>query len=177
MIKYWNERKVSYTGDYPRVYWPEHPMSDCIGMLKIHRAVMAEIVGRILVPSEIVHHKDENRLNWEIENLELTNLSDHAFHHGNVNAVYTPCGFCSEMVRVWGVRAEKYNRYFCDTYCHHKFQERIDWPSDSVLSKLVWIKPATSLAKEWGVSDRAIQKRCKRRGIPTPPRGYWAKNK
>lgn len=46
--------------------------------------------------------------------------------------------------------------------------------TDAELSKLVWVKPITSIAKEVGISDAAIRKRCKRRGIPTPGVGYWS---
>jgi hypothetical protein len=55
--------------------------------------------------------------------------------------------------------------------------EKIQWPSDEQLAEMVWQKPRTTLAKELGVSDRAIGKRCKVRNIPQPPRGYWAKQK
>jgi hypothetical protein len=61
--------------------------------------------------------------------------------------------------------------------CDHKKQERISWPDDKELAKLVWEKPRTTLAKEFGVSDSAISKRCKLRGISKPPRGYWTKKK
>lgn len=37
----------------------------------------------------------------------------------------------------------------------------------------VWSKPAVKLAKEYGVSDVAINKACKRHNIPRPCRGYW----
>lgn len=43
------------------------------------------------------------------------------------------------------------------------------------LYNLVWKKPATQIAKEYGLSDRGLGKLCERYGIPTPPRGYWAK--
>lgn len=49
------------------------------------------------------------------------------------------------------------------------------WPSDEELKKLVWVKPSTSIAEDLGVSSNAVKKRCKRRGIETPPRGYWSK--
>lgn len=42
------------------------------------------------------------------------------------------------------------------------------------LYKLVWSEPATKLAEEFGVSDVAIIKACKRHEVPRPPRGYWA---
>jgi len=47
--------------------------------------------------------------------------------------------------------------------------------SDDELRRLVWTKPLTQLAAEFGVSDVAIGKRCKARGIARPPRGHWLK--
>lgn len=40
---------------------------------------------------------------------------------------------------------------------------------------LVWSKPISSLAKEYGFSDVGFAKICRRHNIPLPPRGYWAK--
>lgn len=47
--------------------------------------------------------------------------------------------------------------------------------SPSELYDLVWSKPMTVLAKEFGVSDQGLAKICRRNDIPTPERGYWAK--
>lgn len=41
--------------------------------------------------------------------------------------------------------------------------------------RIVWSTPAIQLAKEFGISDVALKKTCKRMGVPNPPRGYWAK--
>jgi hypothetical protein len=49
--------------------------------------------------------------------------------------------------------------------------------SKNELEKLVWSKPTTILAKELGVSDVAIAKRCKSLGITKPKPGFWAKVK
>jgi hypothetical protein len=43
------------------------------------------------------------------------------------------------------------------------------------LYALVWTKPVTHVAKEFGISDVAVRKICVKHGIPTPPLGYWAK--
>ena len=43
------------------------------------------------------------------------------------------------------------------------------------LLKLVWSKPTKVLAKEFGISDVAISKKCKKLRIKKPPRGFWAK--
>lgn len=48
-------------------------------------------------------------------------------------------------------------------------------PSKEELSKLLWEKPTSLLAKDFGVSDVAITKWAKSYGIEKPPRGYWAK--
>lgn len=40
---------------------------------------------------------------------------------------------------------------------------------------LVWSKPMTKLAKDFGLSDVALHKLCRRHQIPTPPLGYGAK--
>ncbi len=43
------------------------------------------------------------------------------------------------------------------------------------LYSLVWETPVDALAKEFGVSGRGLKKICERMGVPTPPRGYWAR--
>jgi hypothetical protein len=42
------------------------------------------------------------------------------------------------------------------------------------LYEKVWTTPATILAKEFGISDVALGKTCRRHVIPKPPPGYWA---
>ncbi|WP_343517712.1 hypothetical protein [Sphingomonas sp.] len=39
----------------------------------------------------------------------------------------------------------------------------------------MWSKPVTHLAKEFGLSDVAIHKICRKHEVPTPPLGWWAK--
>jgi len=58
-----------------------------------------------------------------------------------------------------------------------KTKTKINWVSNDELAKLVFEYPATELAKQWGVSDRAIIKRCKKFNINVPGLGYWAKKK
>lgn len=44
-----------------------------------------------------------------------------------------------------------------------------------VMYDLVWSKPMTKVAEEFGISDVALKKICQKHRVPTPPRGYWAK--
>ena len=43
------------------------------------------------------------------------------------------------------------------------------------LYDLVWSQPVTKVAKQFGVSDVAIAKACRKLKVPLPGRGYWAK--
>ena len=64
---------------------------------------------------------------------------------------------------------------FCSQTCFRLQREHASWPADADLRDMVWAKPATTLAEELGVSSVAVKKRCRHRGIETPPRGYCAK--
>jgi hypothetical protein len=43
------------------------------------------------------------------------------------------------------------------------------------LYDLVWLKPVVRIAKDFGISDVAVGKICKKLNIPKPGLGYWAK--
>ena len=43
------------------------------------------------------------------------------------------------------------------------------------LYEKMWLRPAISLAAEFGISGRGLGKICSRFEIPVPPRGYWAR--
>lgn len=50
--------------------------------MRVHRYEMEKEIGRRLLPSELVHHKDENKHNNDPSNLEITTRSNHArIHH------------------------------------------------------------------------------------------------
>ena len=43
------------------------------------------------------------------------------------------------------------------------------------LFDLVWSKPVSRLAPDYGMSDVALAKKCRKHHIPLPPVGYWQK--
>lgn len=65
---------------------------------------------------------------------------------------------------------------FCSYKCDQESRKKFD-PSYEELKELVWKMPTTHVAKIFNVSDKAIEKRCKKLGIEKPPRGYWEKLK
>lgn len=63
-----------------------------------HREVMEKHLGRRLTSEEIVHHKDEDKRNNDLENLELTDLSSHSSHHLSrpTEMVHLICEYCDK---------------------------------------------------------------------------------
>lgn len=47
-------------------------------------------------------------------------------------------------------------------------------PNKEELEKLVWEMPTTHIAKIYNVSDKSVEKWCKKYNIEKPKRGYWA---
>jgi HNH endonuclease len=71
---------VTHNG-YIKVLRPSHPNVDSKGYVGVHVLVMEEHLGRYLADDEIVHHKDDNKANNAIGNLELMTDFDHRSHH------------------------------------------------------------------------------------------------
>ena len=65
----------------------EHPFLRK-GIMSYHRFVMANRLGRKLLKTEVVHHKDCNPLNNDIKNLMLfKNKSEHNKYHAKFNRI------------------------------------------------------------------------------------------
>lgn len=59
----------------------------------------------------------------------------------------------------------------------HRRQRKVPRPSSDELSIMIWDRPVSTVAKEYGVSANAIIKWCVSYGIDRPGRGYWAKQR
>jgi|HubBroStandDraft_1064217.scaffolds.fasta_scaffold110445_2 hypothetical protein len=152
-------------------------MSDGAGLIKIHRAVAAETAGRWLDESEHVHHEDENPMNWSPDNLVIMTPGQHNKHHAHERspAVYRKCGSCGKDVRVPTSHA-KYKTSYCNVVCMTKAYEHAPWPSDADLALMLLNSPANHVAKELGISEAALRKRCYKRKIKRRPQGYWQRH-
>ncbi|MGH0406710.1 HNH endonuclease [Bacillus paranthracis] len=73
-------RRINSRG-YVLVYHPEHPNCDQDGYVMEHRYIMSLHLGRPLEAWEVVHHKDHNKQNNKISNLEVMSLADHTRLH------------------------------------------------------------------------------------------------
>lgn len=64
---------------YQHVYRPAHPNANSTGMIFVHRLIMSEHLGRALLPTETVHHRNGDKLDNRVENLELR-IGAHGMH-------------------------------------------------------------------------------------------------
>jgi hypothetical protein len=94
----WAVERTASKGDYTYAVVLNHPNRTKDNYVLLHRIVMENFLGRLLTKDEVVHHKDENKKNNAIENLELMSKSDHVRHHniekGNAR-VKTKCPNCN----------------------------------------------------------------------------------
>jgi hypothetical protein len=86
------------------------------------------------------------------------------------NLTCKTCGF--EYIRSHQYREQQY----CSQKCVKKSQEKFSISKEE-LEDLIWKYPSSTLSKMLGVSDKAIEKRCKKYDINKPPRGFWSKQR
>ena len=65
------ENAIVNKDGYIQLYLPENQNATLGGYVLEHRKVMSDFIGRSLISSETVHHKNGNRSDNRIENLEL----------------------------------------------------------------------------------------------------------
>jgi len=91
---------------YKMLYIPRNHPFYCMssgGGIGEHRLVMAEHLGRPLSGREIVHHKDNNPKNNNLDNLYLTNWRDHQVI---TKRDALRCGLCKASKHLLNIRKE-----------------------------------------------------------------------
>jgi hypothetical protein len=73
---FYEGHKVYMNGEYPAIFLNGHNQH-------IHRLQWVKHHGEI-PKGYVVHHKDENKLNWDITNLELITRSEHLKRHKGI---------------------------------------------------------------------------------------------
>jgi hypothetical protein len=86
--------------------------------------------------------------------------------------VTIPCAICGDPIKICPSHVPR--RATCSKPCRISWQRKFEIEPDDLLLT-VWTEPVTRVAASFDVSDKAIEKRCKRLSVPKPPRGYWAK--
>jgi HNH endonuclease len=80
----WYDRKYVDGNGYIKIYKPDHHFSDSKGYVKEQRLVYEQHNNCNLLPWALVHHKNENKQDNRIENLEVMNRSTHTRTHNPI---------------------------------------------------------------------------------------------
>lgn len=153
---------------------PGHPLARKNGMVSLGRHVLSVKLGRWIAPKDIVRYLDGNPQNVAPQNLELATRAMMAHLVHGTRTVELTCPVCGKAFRV--SPSHKDRRMYDSERCRHIAERRFN-VSPEELRRLVWEMPTLQIAARFGVSDKAIEKRCQALGISKPPRGYWAKRK
>jgi hypothetical protein len=74
----WKGGKYLSSYGYVYIYSPKHPFKNNIGYVFKHRLVMEKFLGRYLKKKEVVHHKNGNKSDNRLKNLQL--FKNHGKH-------------------------------------------------------------------------------------------------
>lgn len=177
------KRGVSERPDEYRMIWmPDHPHACQNGYIREHRYVMEQHLGRYLTPKEVVHHKDGDRQNNLISNLELfSDNPDHLTHttrfefppeadladlYNNqrlsTHAIAKMFGTCTVVVR----RALK--RLGVKTRSRAESRKNPKMPSREEIERLWRDHSIPEIAAMFDVSDGALSAHCHYIGLKAP---------
>lgn len=199
MLQTFRGRKVIYRRGYPAICDRNHHKAGNNGIIEIHYIIAEEILGRELKPEEVVHHIDENRENFNKNNLMIfDNVGSHTCYHDckryNTDMKLTRIAgiwHCESLTKehhlgkyqntnMWicpicsGPMKSKYAN-MCEN-CYLK-QKAMNIPTkEELLAELSNFKSFKELGRKYKVSDAAVRKWCKKYGLPYHSKSYKNNN-
>lgn len=161
-----NTKNFSIRKDgYIIVYVPWHPLAwGTSKFFYLHRLIYENYLQRYLLPKEQVHHKDENKLNNLIENLELLDRKEHIKLHLHLEEKQQFfCIWCKQKV-------DKLKRKnCCSKECWLLYNKSLKISDEEILRifKENDMVPIIKIAEKLNMSDNGLRKRLAKLGINT----------
>jgi len=120
----WEEGYVDNKGRF-RVYRPDYPRAYSLGYSLRAHVVWWLHKKRVHPKNTELHHKDGDRLNDRIENLQPLRPSKHRLAHQNTDTKLI-CLRCKKIfvVKAWRIRSRPTK--FCSQKCFHKYPRTVE---------------------------------------------------
>lgn len=155
-----------------QIYALDHPLASqsrtTKGYVNIARHIASIRRGTWIQSDEVVRFADGDVGNFSGDNLLIvTRASLTRLRPQRVNL---NCAVCNAPFTENPSHASR--RSTCSVECRAILSQRFDTTTDDLLLA-VWEQSAIRVAEIYSVSDKAIEKRCKKLGVIKPPRGYW----
>jgi hypothetical protein len=113
--------KIVKKGDYFYGVCKYHPNATKYGYVLLHRLIVENHLNRYLTANEVVHHKDHNKHNNNITNLEVCSSAEHAKKHAKLRAfVMLVCPVCGVTFKKWQNLLKKGVISKCSRSCNGK---------------------------------------------------------
>lgn len=139
----WDSGYVDSRGRF-RVYSPECPRAYSDGWALRAHVVWWMFSGSAHPRGTELHHKDENRLNDRIENLEMLTNSEHQRRHKPLNLILLVCPYC----RCEFSRHKSRVRY-AKTYCSHDCYSRAERSQETRAKMSAGLRKAHQEKPNW----------------------------
>lgn len=109
------------------------------------------------------HHDGESNKDYLQYEMKLRGSQEHL------------CLNCGSVFKIGDYALANGEGKYCSKTCQSYDKRKVIRPSKEELEVMIWEKPTKQIAKDFGLSDKAVEKWCKSYGINKPPRGYWQK--
>jgi len=127
---------------------------------QLSRHLMEQHLGRALLPTELVHHKNHNKLDDRVANYELTTHKAHSAHHNQKHPERKTCAECGKPFTPHPTK--RATKVTCSTECHRRRRSAAT-KAQMAAGRPVFAKLTDELAKairkryaEGGVSLRSL---------------------
>jgi transposase len=171
---------------------PDHPHADYRGWVREHRLVMEQSIGRYLLPTEQVHHRNEVVDDNRIENLELfaSNADHRSLRHfgpkslvGIPSEVLPPLPTPEELVELYKTHsgqqiAKMYSRSNGNIYnllkscgietVSKRTRSLENWPEPHEVSEMIKQSDVPSVARQLGKSEGGMYRWMRKHGVAPP---------
>lgn len=131
-VSMWEIEKIVSSGDYNRAVVRNHPNRNAHDYVLHHRVAMENHIRRLLSSCEVIHHKNGDKKDNRVENLEILDRASHAKLHGadkSIAYVTLKCPQCNKIFTIEKRRSfliKKDKDYTsCSRNCGRKFSVRI----------------------------------------------------